>query len=167
VSESRPNESPLSESLAIFLTWPTYGTWLPGDERGWNKYKQGRFAGDAARKIDAEKRMVNEACSLTEEERELVQSTIKEHCAIKGWLLYAVNCRTTHIHVVVGCRTPAREIRRQLKAWTSRRLRERQLSMHVDPAKIRSDWWAERGSIRYLHDQKSLESVIYYVNEAQ
>ena len=21
--------------LAYFLTWTTYGTWLPGDERGW------------------------------------------------------------------------------------------------------------------------------------
>jgi hypothetical protein len=23
--------------LAYFLTWTTYGTWLPGDERGWNR----------------------------------------------------------------------------------------------------------------------------------
>ena len=22
-------------TLACFLTWTTYGTWLPGDERGW------------------------------------------------------------------------------------------------------------------------------------
>ena len=25
------------EPLAYFLTWTTYGTWLPGDERGWNR----------------------------------------------------------------------------------------------------------------------------------
>ncbi|MCA9109357.1 MAG: hypothetical protein KDA52_05390 [Planctomycetaceae bacterium] len=25
----------MSEPLAFFLTWTTYGTWLPGDERGW------------------------------------------------------------------------------------------------------------------------------------
>jgi hypothetical protein len=23
--------------LAYFLIWTTYGTWLPGDERGWNR----------------------------------------------------------------------------------------------------------------------------------
>ena len=26
---------PRGEPLAYFLTWTTYGTWLPGDERGW------------------------------------------------------------------------------------------------------------------------------------
>ena len=26
---------PLGEPLAFFLTWTTYGSWLPGDERGW------------------------------------------------------------------------------------------------------------------------------------
>ena len=25
------------EPLAYFLTWTTYGTWLPGDERGWSR----------------------------------------------------------------------------------------------------------------------------------
>ena len=25
------------EPLAYFITWTTYGTWLPGDERGWNR----------------------------------------------------------------------------------------------------------------------------------
>ena len=27
----------IGEPLAYFLTWTTYGTWLPGDERGWNR----------------------------------------------------------------------------------------------------------------------------------
>jgi hypothetical protein len=26
---------PMDEPLAYFLTWTTYGSWLPGDERGW------------------------------------------------------------------------------------------------------------------------------------
>ena len=25
------------EPLAFLLTWTTYGTWSPGDERGWNR----------------------------------------------------------------------------------------------------------------------------------
>ena len=32
---TRPNEPPMPEPLAYYLTWTTYGTWLPGDERGW------------------------------------------------------------------------------------------------------------------------------------
>jgi hypothetical protein len=37
----RECEPPLPEPLAYFLTWPTYGTWLPGDERGWVQYRHG------------------------------------------------------------------------------------------------------------------------------
>ena len=37
----RDCEPPLPEPLAYFLTWPTYGTWLPGDERGWVEYRHG------------------------------------------------------------------------------------------------------------------------------
>ena len=25
----------MEETLAYFLTWTTYGSWLPGDERNW------------------------------------------------------------------------------------------------------------------------------------
>ena len=38
---NRPNEAPMPEPLAYFLTWATYGTWLPGDERGWIEYRHG------------------------------------------------------------------------------------------------------------------------------
>ena len=31
-----------NEPLAFFLTWTTYGTWLPGDERGWNRKREGK-----------------------------------------------------------------------------------------------------------------------------
>jgi hypothetical protein len=32
----------MSEPLAYFLTWTTYGTWLPGDSRGWvNRHRKG------------------------------------------------------------------------------------------------------------------------------
>jgi hypothetical protein len=29
-----PSVVPKADPLAYFLTWTTYGTWLPGDERG-------------------------------------------------------------------------------------------------------------------------------------
>ena len=53
----RPNEPPLPEPLAYFLTWPTYGTWLPGDERGWVEYRKGWQLPDPIRKRQAEARM--------------------------------------------------------------------------------------------------------------
>ena len=43
---SRTGDTILPEPLAYFLTWTTYGTWLPGDERGWVKRKRGFQAPD-------------------------------------------------------------------------------------------------------------------------
>ena len=37
-----PGSIPMDDPLALFLTWTTYGLWLPGDERGWVE-KPGRF----------------------------------------------------------------------------------------------------------------------------
>ena len=36
---SRDNEPPMPEPIAYFLTWTTYGSWLPGDQRGWVQYR--------------------------------------------------------------------------------------------------------------------------------
>ena len=34
----------MDEPLAYFLTWTTYGTWLPGDGRGWVEKNGAIFA---------------------------------------------------------------------------------------------------------------------------
>jgi len=36
---SRMSSRPFNagEPIAYLITWTTYGTWLPGDERGWQK----------------------------------------------------------------------------------------------------------------------------------
>ena len=52
-TRGRECEPPVPEPLAYFLTWPTYGTWLPGDERGWVEYRQGWQLPDPARKREA------------------------------------------------------------------------------------------------------------------
>ena len=47
-----------------------------------------------------------------------------------------------------------------LKAWATRCLKE-----NFD--KNRDHWWAERGSIRYINDDDSLEAAIIYVRDAE
>ena len=58
----RDCEPPLPEPLAYFLTWPTYGTWLPGDERGWVEYRHGWQLPDPARKREAQARLTDGRC---------------------------------------------------------------------------------------------------------
>ena len=120
----RPNEAPLPEPLAYFLTWPTYGTWLPGDERGWVAYHRGWQFPDPIRKLEAEALMNEDACVLDTEQRQVVEKTITDHCQFRGWQLHAVNCRTNHLHVVVSANVHPDDVRKQFKAWCTRHLKE-------------------------------------------
>lgn len=166
----RPNEPPLPEPLAYFLTWPTYGTWLPGDERGWVEYRKGSQLPDPVRKREAEARMTEEACILDNEQRQLVEQTIADHCRIRGWNLHAVNCRTNHLHVVVTAPIAPKEVQVQFKAWCTRRLKElegQRRGIRSDDSSMCEQWWAERGSRRWMNDEDSLEAAILYVRDGQ
>ena len=156
----------LPEPLAYFLTWPTYGTWLPGDERGWVRRQHGHQLPDPPRKLEAIARMTEDACRLGAEERCVVEQTVRDHCLIRRWTLHAVNCRSNHLHIVVTADRHPDEVREQFKAWTVRKLKELQ-GQSMPAASIREKWWAERGSRRYLNDENSLEAAILYVRDAQ
>jgi hypothetical protein len=162
---------PLSEPLAYFLTWPTYGTWLPGDERGWVRHHRGRQLPDLVMKLESSARMTEDACRLDNEERRIVEATIARHCRARHWTLHAVNCRSNHLHVVVTAREHPDEVRDQFKAWCTRRLKEfarrRPPAASRKTTPVRTRWWAERGSSRYINDQDSLEAAILYVRDAQ
>jgi REP element-mobilizing transposase RayT len=154
--------------LAYFLTWTTYGTWLPGDERGWVA-KPGQFQAPEGKRQEAARRFMTEpALTLDSEQRAIVEDTIAHHCRIRGWHLHAVNCRTQHVHVLVTA--PQRDpevVMNQLKAWCTRRLKERERSRHPLGRAVRQNWWTQRGSRRWLNDQISLEKAIRYVLDGQ
>ena len=151
----------MDDPIAFFLTWPTYGTWLPGDPRGWVEYHHGWKLPDPIRYLEAQARMKEDACLLSSSEREIVEAQIAETCGYRGWLLHAVNCRSNHMHLVISAaNTRPKKIRIDIKAWCTRRLKERS-----NPD--REEWWAERGSQRYIFDEDSLAEVMQYVTEGQ
>jgi REP element-mobilizing transposase RayT len=165
---NRPNEPPMPNPLAFFLTCSTYGTWLPGDQRGWVEYRRGWKLPDPILELEAKARMTDDACILDAEQRLLVENTVADHCRIRGWELHAVNCRTNHLHIVVSANRHPNAVRTQIKAWCTRRLKEleRQRSSGTTN-QVRENWWAERGSRRYINDDTSLEAAIRYVRDGQ
>lgn len=149
------------DPIAYFLTWVTYGTWLPGDARGWVKYHDGWQLPDPVREREAKARMTEAACRLTPDQRRAVEDQIAKTCAYRGWTLHVVNCRSNHVHVVVSADVAYPEkIRIDLKAWATRALKKQ-----IDNG--RETWWAERGSIRYLNTDDELEAATVYVREGQ
>jgi REP element-mobilizing transposase RayT len=151
----------MDDPIGYFLTWVTYGTWLPGDSRGWVEYRHGWQLPDPVRELEAAARMTEDACRLTDQQREAVQRQIAETCRHRGWHLHAVNCRSNHVHVVVSAGdAPPKKIRADLKAWTTRCLKQQ-----FDPT--RENWWAERGSIRFLYNEDRLDAATEYVTDGQ
>lgn len=154
------------EPLAFFLTWTTYGTWLPGDERGWVA-KPGQFrAPDSGREKSARIRMTEEPLYLDDEQRAIVEATIRRHCEMRGWYLHAVACRTNHVHVVVTARVDPETIMDQFKAWCTRHLKQNEVPKPNDSFR-RQKWWTQRGSKRFINDDVGLEGAIRYVLEGQ
>jgi len=143
---------------------------LPGDERGWVENRRGWQLPDPARKLEAEATMTEDACFLSPEQRAIVERTIEEHCERRGWHLHAVNCRSNHLHVVVSASCHPNRVRVQFKAWCTRRLKEHEQTRSGESRtgnRIRENWWAERGSRRYINDEASLEAAILYVRDGQ
>jgi len=155
------NEDP----IAFFFTWSTYGTWLPGDARGWVEYRKGFRLPDPIRELEAAASMSEDACWLTPEQRNEVNLQVAETCQHKGWTLYAVNCRSNHTHAVISASATPKTMRGQLKAWCSRRLNDYQ-RLHPPPD-LRTIWWADRGSIRWIYDDDGLEAATLYVRDGQ
>ena len=52
------------------------------------------------------------------------------------------------------------KIRIDLKAWATRTLKKKFAS-------TRENWWAERGSIRYINSEDDLEAAVLYVRDGQ
>jgi hypothetical protein len=53
----------VDDPLGFFLTWVTYGTWLPGDARGWVEYRHGWQLPDPVRELEAAARMTEDGRS--------------------------------------------------------------------------------------------------------
>jgi REP element-mobilizing transposase RayT len=155
--------------IAYHIIWSTYGTWLPGDQRGW--HEKGEWIvqpPDAERERQARESMKENAVVLTEEQRSIVQQTIVDHCRIRGWVLHTVNARSNHVHVVVSAEVEPEEIRNQLKAWCSRRLSDHAgLAQKVAKGAGRRRWFTEGGDIEFIDDDKQLRDAITYVAERQ
>jgi len=156
-----------SDPLAYFLTWTTYGTWLPGDERGWYSSPGQWSSPDNLRKLWSQIRMTEDAIVLSHQQRREVESTISRHCKIRHWHLHAVTCRSNHVHVVVTANIAPKLVMEQFKAWCTRNLKDlvrHSADIHQGE---REKWWTENGSKPYLFTDLELGGAIAYTLEQQ
>jgi REP element-mobilizing transposase RayT len=110
--------------------------------------------------------MTENACRLDPEQRAAVNGQVAETCRYRGWTMHAVNCRSNHLHVVVTASVPPEIVRSQLKAWCTRKLKALAQSKQIS-GPVRVNWWAERGSQRYVNSERNLEEAVVYVRDLQ
>ncbi|HXG08182.1 MAG TPA: transposase, partial [Gemmataceae bacterium] len=156
----------MSEPLAYFLTWHTYGSWLPGHAQGSVDEEHREFGTpfvppDPERARQSAARLVHAPIRLEQPWREAVQAAVIEVCAYRGWTLLALHVRTTHVHALVAAPIAPEKILNDFKAYATRRLRREKLAT----ADLRI--WSEHGSTRYIWKDRQLAEAIDYVVNRQ
>jgi REP element-mobilizing transposase RayT len=156
---------PRSDPLAFFLTWTAYGSWLPGDDRGWVDGHGEVHGPEPQQQVLALRRMAEEAVVFDPLQRVAVEEAITAHCRVRGWHLHAVECRSQHVHVVVtAVDRAADDVMKQFKSWATRALK---VITGARGLPSRTRWWTEGGSRRQIFCEGDLASVVSYVRECQ
>ena len=116
-------------ALAYFITFTTYGTWLPGSAKGQgsvdaehNVYGTPFVDPDAEREQAARETMVQPPYVMSAAERSVVCKAIVGLALDRGWRLLAVHVRTNHVHVVVTADRDPGRIMSDMKGRASRDL---------------------------------------------
>ena len=148
--------------IAFFITWTVYGTHLQGDERGWRRRRKGDQQPEPRLAQWRRQRLQHDVFELSSEQRVIVEQECQRHSDQRGWHLWEVNARSTHVHAVVTAVGYAgKTVRDQLKANCTRGLREHWAVFCDRPV------WTVGGDWECINSEDDLESVCRYVREAQ
>jgi REP element-mobilizing transposase RayT len=156
----------MSDILAYFITWTTYGTWLHGASPGsvdpaHNTPGTPFLESDPVRHHGERRRMADKPYSLDAPQRRVVLKTIQEVCTHRGWELLAAHVRSAHVHVVVRADAETERVMNDFKAYASRALNAAQLD---GPFRKR---WTRHGSTRYIKNPAHLAAAIHYTLHCQ
>ena len=149
--------------LAHLITFRCHGTWLHGDARGsvdrfHNRYKSPYIGPNQHWYRHNERILRREPVILDASRRTSVEAAIRETCNFRKWYLHAVNVRTNHVHSVVsiGSLKPERAMT-AFKANATRQMRQDGCWQYEQSP------WVEKGSKRYLWNERSVALAIDYV----
>ncbi len=160
------------------ITWTTYGTWLPGDKRGFvstvinSETETRRIENTPGTPYLADKNELQgfaasqlkcDPIYLTQKQAGQIEEQFVETANYRGWKLYAHAIMRNHIHIVVGVNgDPNPEgILRDFKAFASRKLN------HTWRTPASDTWWTESGSKRKLKDEAALCAAMEYVRNQE
>lgn len=170
-------------SRCWLLTSSFYGTWLPGDGRGFvgrvrdsrpdNPSTQIRLVHDCpgtpydkalpGLEHTSVELMKGPPILLGRAHAEVLLSQFRETALIRGWSLLAAAVMANHVHIVVQTPPDAdpTKVLGDFKAYGSRALTAR----FGKPAS--GTWWTYGGSKRHLPDDRAVAAAVHYVLHKQ
>lgn len=154
----------MNDAPTYFITWTTYGTWLPGDARGWRKIKKGTQTPRPKLEAWTRRQLSETHVTLTEAQRRSVEAVCRKHAGLRNWILHAINARSNHVHLVTTADQEPEIVRDQFKAYATRALRSASVG---STQKKQKKIWTRGGDVEFVDGEENLERVIQYVTEAQ
>jgi REP element-mobilizing transposase RayT len=154
--------------LAYFITFTTYGTWLPGSAKGkcsvdteHNAFGTPFVAPNPEREQQAREAMVQPPYVMSASERDIVCQAIVELARDRGWRLWAVHVRSNHVHAVVSAERDPDRIMSDMKGRASRDLTQ----AGFDGSERRR--WTRHGSTQHLFRDDEVAVKIRYTLDQQ
>lgn len=159
------------------LTWTTYGTWLPGDERGFVSSVRDGKGGKVTHNLygtpeekdwphlheKMRQSLKGPPILLTSDQAQAVAEQMHETCRYRGWQIVAMAIMANHCHVVLGVSgdPDPSDLMRDLKSYASRALNK---AWSNPPS---GTWWSESGSKRVLRGSHAILGATAYVRDQE
>ena len=156
------------------LTWTTYGTWLPGDDRGFvspvrnsgfDQWRKENIRGTThSRSMPGLERAAHSRLKclpilLNTTQAATVLDQFHETASYRGWQCLAVAIMRNHVHLIVSAPGDPQPdvLLKDFKSYASRALNK----IWEKPAS--GTWWTESGSKRKKATYQSLVNAVRYV----
>ena len=159
------------------LTWTTYGTWLPGDGRGFvsdlrdaehERYRRNEPGTECVADLPALRGFAQATLQcdpifLTASQANVLLAQFHETARFRGWMLLAAAVMANHVHLVVavpGDPEPEKLLQ-SFKAYGSRALNQK------FGRPVSDTWWTASGSTRKLPNENAVRGAVEYVRRQQ
>ena len=147
----------MAKCIGIMVTWRTYGTWLPGDGRGYVEKGGEVRSGSTNLYSHCASRLEHEPVRLSGDMKRCVNDAICECLEHQGVRVLAIAVCSDHVHIVVSdCEIGIGEVVAQCKVAGRKALKETGSGKKV---------WSSGYDRRFCFDEESLRARVKYVLE--
>jgi len=148
--------------LAYHISLHTYGSWLPGDPRGWHHRGDGPRAlerpGWEPLRAVARELQRDPTVMFTEPMGVVVVEAVVTLAHDRGWRLYAAEAVSSHLHAVIGAPLIGVAVIREIREVGAKLLCDR--GLHDPSQRV----WSRGGHFSMVHTIAGLARAVEYVN---